>query len=151
MEGNVNKTLSLDKSDTTCTISGLTPNTNYTITMGAREINDDGTISDNVEDIYVIRTKRIEGSVSITRVSSSKIYFNLKLDSNYPFDSADIVLYVDGLETERKQVSISSGISSNGWSSEFDYEYGQNFLIRVENATYGENTVAVDIQTKMIN
>ena len=151
IEGNINETISLDKSNTTYTITGLTPNTNYTITMGAREINTDGTVSDKIEDVFVVRTKKINGQVSITRVNSSKIYFNLKLDSNYRFDSADVVLYVDGIEKSRKQINMSSAVTANGWTSEFNYEYGKNILIRVENAIYEGNSVAVDIQTKMTN
>ena len=73
------------------------------------------------------------------------------MDSNYLFDSADIVLYVDGNEIDRKSVDISSSTSSNGWTSSFDYQYGSEIVIRLENAIYDGNRVNVDVQAKMKN
>ena len=151
VEGDVNKTISLDKSQTSYVVTGLTPNTDYTITMAAREINSDGTITERIEDTVIVRTNRVNSKLSISRVSSSKIYFNLKLDSEFVYDSADIVLYVDGVEMQRENVDISSAITSNGWTSSFYYEYGNQIIIRIENASIDGNKVATDIQVKMEN
>ena len=146
---NYSDTIALDKSDTNYTITGLSPNSDYTITLGAREIQSDGTISEQIEDTLLVRTKKVSTNITVTRLSSSKIYFNLKMDTSYIFDSADIVLYADGNEVDRKSVSISSSTSSNGWSSSLDYDYGTEFTIRLENVVYNGNSVNVDVQSKI--
>ena len=151
LEGNINKTIALDKSETSYVITDLTPNTNYKITMGAREINSDGTISENIEDTLAVKTNKVNTGLSIVKVSLSKIYFNLALDPNYLFDSANILLYVDGKEIERKKVDIASSATTSGWTSSFNYEYGKQIMIRVENATYNGKAVDIDIQAKMGN
>lgn len=149
VDGDKPDTIALDKSASSYTITGLTPNTDYTITLGAREIQSDGTISEKIEDTLLVRTQKVSTSITVTRLSSSKIYFNLKMDSNYVFDSADVVLYADGNEVDRKNVDISSSTSSNGWSTSLDYDYGSEFVIRLENVVYDGRTVNVDVQAKI--
>ena len=97
----------------------------------------------------MVRTKRVSTAITVTRLSSSKIYFNLKMDSSYIFDSADIVLLADGNEVDRQSVNISSSTSSNGWSSSLDYDYGSEFTIRLENVVYNGNRIDVDVQAKI--
>ncbi len=151
LDGNTSQTIALNKAETSYTITGLSPNTDYTITMGVREINSDGTISEYIEDTLIVRTQKISTSISITRISSSNIYFNLKMDSNYILDSADVVLYVDGAEIDRKSVSISSSTSSSGWTSSFTYQYGSEIIIRLENAVYNGSSINLDVQAKIKN
>lgn len=148
---NTSNTIALDKSQTSYVITGLSPNTDYQITLAAREINSDGTINEKIEDTVVVRTNKVSTKISITRVSLSNIYFNLKMDSNYILDSADIVLYVDGNEVARNSVNIETATSVNGWSSSFEYQYGNEILVKIENAIYNGNRVNVDIQAKMKN
>lgn len=147
--GNYSDTIALDKSDTNYKVTGLSPNTDYTITLAAREIQDDGSVSEKIEDTLLVRTKRVSTAITVTRLSSSKIYFNLKMDSSYIFDSADIVLLADGNEVDRQSVNISSSTSSNGWSSSLDYDYGSEFTIRLENVVYNGNRIDVDVQAKI--
>lgn len=151
IEGDISKTISLDKADTSYTVTKLSPNTDYTITFGVREINTDGTISERIEDTIIVRTDKVSTNINITRVTSTDIYFNLKMDSNYIYDSADIVLYVDGNEIERKNVEIATSTLSEGWTSSFKYEYGSEIIIRLENVIYDGNLINVDVQAKMKN
>lgn len=151
VDGDISKTVSLDKANTSYTINKLSPNTDYRITFGVREINTDGTISERIEDTLIVRTDRVSTDINITRVTSTNIYFNFKMDSNYIYDSADIVLYVDGNEIERKNIEIGESTSSEGWNSSFKYEYGSEIIIRLENVIYDGNSIDVDVQTKMKN
>ena len=151
VDGDTSQTIALDKSDTSYTITKLSPNTDYTITFGVREINTDGTISERIEDTLIVRTEKVSTNIDITRVTSSNIYFNLKIDPNYIYDSADIVLYVDGNEIERKSIEIETATSTNGWTNSFKYEYGSEIIIRLENVIYDGNSINVDIQAKMKN
>ena len=151
VDGDTSQTIALDKADTSYTITKLSPNTDYTITFGVREINTDGTISERIEDTLIVRTEKVSTNIDITRVTSSNIYFNLKIDPNYIYDSADIVLYVDGNEIERKSIEIETATSTNGWTNSFKYEYGSEIIIRLENVIYDGNSINVDIQAKMKN
>ena len=96
IDGDIGKNIALDKSGNQYVIKDLSPNTEYTIKLMTREYDDEGESVETIEDIINVKTKEIETDLKITKITSSKIYYNLKLDSNYLFDSANLVLYVDG-------------------------------------------------------
>ena len=151
IDGDVSRTIALDKAQTQYTVTGLTPNAEYQVTMSSREINSDGTITQNIEDSLTVRTARINSTIKITRIGINKIYFNFKMDSNYAFDSANIVLYVDGAKVNTMSVNINQAVSSSGWSSSFTYNYGGEVVIKIEDAIYNGSRVNTDIQAKIKN
>ncbi len=151
IDGDVSRTIALDKAQTQYTVTGLTPNAEYQVTMSSREINTDGTITQNIEDSLTVRTSKINSTIKITRIGINKIYFNFKMDSNYAFDSANIVLYVDGAKVNTMPVSINQAVSSSGWTSSFTYDYGGEVVIQIEDAIYNGSRVNTDIQAKIKN
>lgn len=115
--GGVVDTISLDKTNTYYRITGLTPNTDYTITLGYKEIKSDNTVEEVTEDVLNVRTEKLGGSFAITKVTPSKIYFNIKLDVNSEYDDAKIKVYINGIETEQTiEVNTSQAITSDGWT-----------------------------------
>lgn len=119
--GGMIDTISLDKTSSFYRITGLTPNTDYTITLGYKEIKSDNTIEEVTEDILNVKTNKLGGSFNITKITPSKIYFNLKLDQNSEYDNAKIKVFINGIETEDFiEVNTTQAISSNGWTSSFD-------------------------------
>lgn len=151
VDGDVNKTIALDKAQTQYVVTGLTPNAEYQVTMTSREINSDGTTTQNIEDSLTVRTAKIDSTMKITRIGINKIYFNFKMDSNYAFDSANVALYVDGAKVETMAVDINQSVSALGWTSSFSYDYGGEVVIRIEDAIYNGSRVDVDIQAKIKN
>lgn len=151
IDGDIGKNIALDKSGNQYVIKDLSPNTEYTIKLMTREYDDEGESVETIEDIINVKTKEIETDLKITKITSSKIYYNLKLDSNYLFDSANLVLYVDGKKEGTQKVNINSSISSNGFSGSFKYKYGSVILIRLEDAQYNDEYISTDISTKIKN
>lgn len=153
VDGNVQKNISLDKSAKTYRITGLIPNSQYTLTLGYREISDDGNIEDKIEDVLVVRTNRVNVNLAITKVTSNRIYFNLKTDSNYPFDSGNLVLYINGERQESIKIDTSNANSNSGWSGSISYQRNgaAEVTLRLENVTHNGDAVATDIQAKFRN
>ena len=151
IDGDIGKNIALDKTTNQYTITGLTPNTEYSIKLMTREISSEGETIETVEDVINVRTNEIQSSLLITEVSLNKIYFNLKLDPNYLFDSANLVLYVDGNKEETIKVNVDSAVSNSGFSGNFKYKYGNVILIRIENAEYNGENVNTDISVKFKN
>ena len=82
---------------------------------------------------------------------TNKIYFTLKIDKNYVFDSSDISLYVDGDKKQTLNVDIDEAISENGYTGSFDYVYGDMSVIKLENILYDGETQNINISTKFKN
>lgn len=151
VDGDTDKTIALDKNKTTYTVTGLTPNTDYKVTLASRELDENGEMVQNINDIVSVRTSKINTSLEISRVTTKKIYFNLRMDSNYVFDSAVLVLYIDGQKIETINVDLEKASQSSGWDGSFDYTYGNEVIIKLENAKYNGQDVNVDISAKFKN
>lgn len=151
VDGDTDKTIALDKNKTTYTVTGLTPNTDYKVTLASRELDENGEMVQNINDIVSVRTSKINTSLEISRVTTKKIYFNLRMDSNYVFDSAVLVLYIDGQKIETMNVDLEKAYQSSGWDGSFDYTYGNEVIIKLENAKYNGQDVNADISAKFKN
>lgn len=151
IDGDVSKTIALDKAQNKYTVTGLTPNTEYQVTMSSREIQSDGSIQQNIEDSLTVRTSKINSTIAITRVGINKLYFHFKMDPNYAFDSANVALYVDGSKVATMPVNIEQATKTSGWTSRFSYDYGSEITIKIEDAVYNGSKINVDIQAKIKN
>ena len=148
-------TIALDKNATTYRLTDLEPNTEYKITLGYKEITSDNGVVDNIEDVLSVRTAKIKASIDVTRVApgSKKVYFNVKLDQNYPFDSAKIVLYIDGVHQSEMNVDLSQAIKTDGWSNVLSYEEsnGSEITLQLEGISHDGSVVNSNIQAKYRN
>lgn len=119
--GGMVDTISLDKTSSLYRITGLKPNTDYNVTLGYKEIKNDNTLEEVIEDVLNVRTAKLGGEFSITKVTPTKIYFNLKLDQNSEYDNATVKVLLDGNEImEELKVNTEQAIKSEGWSSEIE-------------------------------
>lgn len=113
--------ISLDKTKDFYRITGLTPNTDYTISLGYKEIKSDATVEEVTEDVLNVKTLKLQGSLSITKVTEQKVYFNLKIDKNSEYDNAKLNVYINDInQNDYIQVDISQAISDGGWTSSID-------------------------------
>lgn len=146
------KTIALDKNATKYRFTDLVPNTEYKITLGYKEIQSDNSIQDNIEDVIIVRTTKIDALLKITKVSGSKVYFNLKMDPNYAFDFAKIAIYVDGEKQEDMNVNVDKAVLASGWSSSMQYtKYGSEITLRLESITHNGEEVDTSIEAKYKN
>lgn len=151
IEGDINKTISLDKSLTSYRVIGLTPNVEYKVVLGAKEINNLGERLDITSDIFYVRTLKLTTELRIKKVTTSNIYFEFIMDQGYPLDSLDIVLYTDGKEEDRKTLNFENTTLINSYTGSFNYVYGNEIVLRVENAKYNNLEVLTNIETKFKN
>ncbi len=145
------KTIALDKQENKYRITGLNQNQEYKITLGTKQINDEGILEESIEDITSARTTKVTSTLKITKITLTKIYFELILDKNQNIDEAEIVLYVDGEAKERTQVDLEKSATTAGWTGSLDYHYGKDIILKIENAKFDGKAIQINIQAKAKN
>ena len=112
-----------------------------------------------VEDTMTVRTKAPTEKLEITRVSRDKIYYNLKLDSNFVYDlGAKLVVYLN--DGEYTTIDLTSSnlekAAASGYSSSFSipeaYKAKNSSLeIKLENTMYNGTTMNTNLIAKIVN
>lgn len=151
------KNISLDKKATSYRVTGLNPDTNYTIKMGYKIINADATSKDVIEDMMVTKTTKPEESIKVTKVGLDKIYYNLKLDSSFVYDEgAQIKIEIDGVEDEELEKKLSKdelhkAASTTGYELSFKKpEYNTSIKIELTDTKYDGNKVNSNVSTTIM-
>lgn len=151
--------ISLDKNATTYRVTNLNPNTNYSVDIGYKIIYADSSVEEVVEDTMIVRTKAPTESLKITKVSTNKIYYTLKLDSNFVYDTGTkLVVYLNDEEYTTINLTKSNleNAASSGYSSSFTMpsEYktkNSSIKIKLENTMYNGTTINTNLIAKIVN
>ena len=143
----------LDKYDTVYRVNNLSPNTEYTISLGNIEVVTDDAgdknLVDNIEDVINVRSTKIKYELSVEKISSGYVYFNFKMPLSYALESGDVVLYTDGVKGDISVPLVyQSVISSSGFSGKLPMVDGGLFELRVENGVYNNEKVNIEISKK---
>lgn len=143
----------LDKYNTVYRVNNLIPNTEYTVSLGDIEVitsdTGDKNLIDNVEDVINVRTTKIKYDLSIEKISSGYVYFNLKMPSSYALESGNVVLYADGVKgSVYIPLDYQSLISNSGFAGKLPLVDGGLFEIRVENGIYNNESTNIEISKK---
>ena len=166
LEGaNLIKTISLDKNGNTCKIDDLKPGTNYTVEMGYRIIYSNASTIDTVEDSMVVKTNKLSKDLRFVKVTSDKIYYNLKLDGSYIYgegssikpkirvyvnDSADFIEEIDITSSK-----VNSAITSSGYTGYIDntgdVKNASEITIKLEDTYYNGSQVKTNLKAKIVN
>ncbi len=152
--------LSLDKKATTYKLTGLEPNTNYSVEIGYKVIYADSNTDEKVEDTMTVRTKSPVESLKITKVSTDKIYYTLKFDSKFVYDAgAELVVYLNDDE-KYSTIKLTSDIlekaASSGYSGSLKIpkEYkikNSSIKLKVEDLSYNGTAVSTNLSAKIVN
>ena len=152
--------LSLDKKATTYKLTGLEPNTNYSVEIGYKVIYADSNTDEKVEDTMTVRTKSPVESLKITKVSTDKIYYTLKFDSKFVYDAgAELVVYLNDDE-KYSTIKLTSDIlekaASSGYSGSLKIpkEYkikNSSIKLKVEDLSYNGTAVNTNLSAKIVN
>lgn len=146
----------LSKSDTSVELRGLKPNTQYQITLGYdmyNVVDGESVLIENTNDTVKARTKAIESNVEITRITSDKLYFKVKLDSAYILDSARLALYgtqdTSEMPYHTLDVNVEKASSGSGWTGTIDLDVFQGnlpeqYVLVIENAVYDGEPVTLN-------
>lgn len=151
VEGDKEKTISLDKNATGYRITDLTPNTDYKITLGYKEIQENNKIVDVIEDVLIVRTTKIDAKIEIQKTTGKKVYFTVKLDKNYPIDSGKIVLYVDEQKQTELEIDIEKAMQDKGFQTSMDYTYGNEIKLTIEQAMHEGQEIKINTEAKFRN
>lgn len=159
-DGVNNYNISLDKNASTYRLTGLNPNTNYLVDIGYKVVYADSTTEENVEDTMTVRTKAPIEKLEITKVSIDKIYYNLKLDSNFVYDTgAKLVIYLNDTSKYLNIDLTSSNLekaASSGYSGSFKMpqEYkikNSSIKLQLEDTKYNGTTINTNLTAKIVN
>lgn len=138
----------LNKDSSSYVIRNLVPDNEYTLSFGYRLVSGS---EDVYEDTVTIKTKVPSYSIDITRVTRDTIYYTLKVDSNYAFESANISLYSDSNRIAVESIDYTK-ISNNQYSGKLNYSnLGYLVEVKLEDIVYNGNVVMLDVSDKFIN
>lgn len=159
-DGSSNKNISLDKNATTYRLTGLTPGRDYTIQLGYKVIYSDATTKDTIEDSMTTRTIKPTESLKVTKISLDRIYYTLKLDSSFVYDTgAKIKFYINDSVDEDLTVTLTGSqletAASSGYSSSIKipsaFTVKSSISIVLEDTKYNGKSVNTNVKTKIIN
>ena len=158
-DGTKSYSISLDKNATSYKLTGLEPNKNYSVEIGYKVIYSDSSTDEKVEDTMTVKTKEPTENLAITKVSTDKIYYTLKLDSNFVYDAgAKLVIYNN--DSVYSEIKLTSGnlekAASSGYSGSFsipdEYKIKNSSLkMKLENVTYNGSAVDTNLVAKIVN
>jgi hypothetical protein len=152
--------IALDKSANSYRMTGLSPSTNYTVSIGYKIIFADASTEENIEDTMTTRTSAPTESLAITKVSTSKIYYTLKLDSTFVYDEgAKLVVYINDDRYSAIELSKSDceKAASTGYSGSLaipdEYKSASNGTVKIvlEDTKYGGKTIKNNLSAKIVN
>lgn len=144
----------LNKGNTKYRITDLKPNSEYSISFGYTYVSSDTEILiDEVVNVLKAKTSKVNTKLSISKISGSKIYFTVTYDSNYAYESADVVAYSDGASVGSMAVETTSAVSSKGFSGVIDVgdSLGYEIVLKLEHCFYNGEEVSSSVQAKFVN
>ena len=142
------RTVYLNKENTSIIIGNLDYNTMYTLEFCNQGVGDDETV---ITDSVVFFTKKPEVSLVIDKVSVDKVYFTLKT-LNFKLDSGMIKMYENEMPVDEKYIDTEKAITAEGFSGYF-YRSGisNNTEIKITDAIYDEDPINLDVSARFIN
>ena len=153
--------IALNKQETSYRITGLQPTSNYYIDIGYRTVYSDSKVDEKIEDTLTTRTKAPVESIAITKVSTSKIYYNVKLDSEFVYDSGvKLVVYANNSDVAEQEIILNDDAlakaANGGLTGSFNIPNGyktQNGSVKIElqNLNYNGQEINKYLSAKIIN
>lgn len=153
IDGAEKYTVNLSKEASTYTLHNLNNDTQYRVELRYLM---EGT--DLVSDSILIKTSVPDYSIKITKLDmlNSKVFYEIKGNSSYVFDSGNLNVYVDG--TVLYTVNLSNNellqASKDVYSGVIDYSsfrFMGEIMLKVENLYYNTNLTNYSFYTKIVS
>ncbi len=145
----------LNKDHTKIRIRNLKPNSEYKISFAYSYASEGNSsiLVDEVANVIKVKTKKIQSSIVINKVSGSKIYFTVYYDESYAFESANVVAYSDNANVGTVSVNKNLAVSNKGFSGVIDANttLGHEVVLKLENCVYQDETISVNVRAKFVN
>lgn len=147
------KKIQINKEESSYRILGLSKNQEYTITLSYSTIDPLSSASiETVQDTVKVKTQEPKMNLKVSKISSNKITYVFNQDSNYQLDHAEIQLYIDGILKDTQTVDLNQALTTAGFVSSFTHDgLGQEFEIRLANASYNGEIVDLSLYAKYMN
>ena len=147
------KKIQINKEESSYRILGLSKNQEYTITLSYSTIDPLSSASiETVQDTVKVKTQEPKMNLKVSKISSNQITYVFNQDSNYQLDHAEIQLYIDGILKDTQTVDLNQALTTAGFVSSFTHDgLGQEFEIRLANASYNGEIVDLSLYTKYMN
>lgn len=148
----------LNKNSSMYRIMGLSPNTIYNIKFGYTYLSEDnsGILVDEVVNSLSTKTAKINTVIKITKVNNNGLYFNVKYDEAYAFESAIVGVYIGETMVSSVAVDTDLALSNTGYEvvvQSGDFLKSGIITLKLENCIFNGVDVSnkVDIKTKYVN
>lgn len=149
LENETETRFGVNKADSSITLRSLAPNSQYKVylkyEMYMLDKDKINTLTENTAGVIKVRTKNIQCSVNVDRITSQKVHFTVNTDEKFILDSASLTLYVDGIKKSSQVVDITKSIKG-GWTGSFDVDGGTTFKLAIENAMYNGDSIKLNAQ-----
>lgn len=153
--------ISLSKELNRYRVTGLNPNTNYTVEIGYKIMYSSSEAEDVKQDAMTVKTKKPIESLKITKITTKNIYYTLKLDNTYVYDpGCKIAIYLNDEENEYESLELSKDnieeAAMSGYTGSFEipqnYKIKNNSLkIKLKDTKYGGMNVNTNLVAKIVN
>ena len=132
----------LNKNENSYIIRDLAVDRNYTLSFGYKLVSESEEV---VEDIVNVKTKSPSCKISVSKVSRTSLTYNVKIGSDYKFDSGIIYLYIDNVSSGEQSVDMTKAASGGGFTGTFNFSnLGAINTLKLENLVYNGNSVTLD-------
>lgn len=139
----------LNKNETTHIIRNLEIDTEYTITFGYQLVGEQEEI---YEDVIKVKTKKPDCKLKVTKVTTEYIYYNLIIDDNYKFETANVILYSDNEKIAEDKINVEQALTKNGYTGKLHYSsLGSLIKIKVDDIIYNGSKIELNIEDKFMN
>ena len=147
------KRIQLSKASTENVINNLLPDTEYNISLGYRLVSAVGDSSvDVISDSLQVKTLQPNYKISITKITSTKIYYKVTFDKTYKPDSVTINISSDGSLLDSTNITSNNIDSNMEYSGTFDFKnLGYIVELNISNVIYDGTLVDVTASTKFVN
>ena len=143
------ETYYLNKNENSYVIRDLVPNHNYTLSFGYKIVTE---TEPAIDDVVNIRTKSPTCKIKVTKVSSGTVTYNLKIGSDYKFDSGIMSLYVDDTLVSSQVANMSTAAGTAGFTGGLSYHrLGSVNTLKLENIVYNGNNVNIDCSYRFVS
>lgn len=144
--------IQLSKTNDTYTLSNLKADSEYEVSYGykvIKAVGDDTT--QTITDTVKVKTKELNYNISITKITSSRIYYTVTFNNDYIPSSCQITLYSGELVAGSRMIS-GNEISKNKFSGYFETNNLDYVVtLKLDSVSYNGNSVNYEVYTKYVN
>lgn len=150
---NYNQKIVLSKNSTKYRIRDLSPNSEYTIRFCSSYVDSTHTLVEDVLNVVKVKTLKNKATITVNKVSGSRVYFTVRYDTTYAYQAANVNIYSDGSKVGSLAVNTTQALSESGFTGFIDAStnLGSEVVLKLEDCIYDDQLVSSSVYTKFMN